>query len=65
MREIHQKIGKYEIRSMLDQGTTGIVYEGYDPEVERRVAIKTLHPHLLKGRMGAKGQVLANSMSEA
>jgi serine/threonine-protein kinase len=38
---------------MLDHGTTGIVYEGYDPEVERRVAIKTLHPHLLKGRVGA------------
>jgi len=53
LREIHREIGKYEIKSMLDHGTTGIVYEGYDPEVERRVAIKTLHPHLLKGRVGA------------
>jgi len=53
MREIRRKIGKYEIKSMLDQGTTGVVFEGYDPEVERRVAIKTLHPHLLKGRLGA------------
>ncbi len=53
LREIRHKIGRYEIRSMLDHGTTGVVYEGYDPEVERRVAIKMLHPHLLKGRLGA------------
>ena len=53
MREIRRKIGKYEIVSMLDNGATGVVYEGYDREVQRRVAIKTLHPHLLKGRLGA------------
>ena len=53
LREIRRKIGKYEIKSMLDHGATGVIYEGYDPEVERRVAIKTLHPHLLKGRVGA------------
>jgi len=53
MREIRRKIGKYEIKSMLDHGATGVIYEGYDAELERRVAIKTLHPHLLKGRVGA------------
>ncbi len=53
MREIRRKIGKYEIRSVLDHGTTGIVFEGFDSEIERRVAIKILHPHLLKGRLGA------------
>lgn len=52
LREIRRKIGQYEIRSVLDHGTTGIVYEGYDPRIERRVAIKTLHSHLLKGRVG-------------
>ena len=53
LREIRRRVGKYEILSMLDHGATGTVFEGYDPEVERRVAIKTLHPHLLKGRLGA------------
>ena len=53
LREIRPKIGKYEIRDLLGEGATGMVYEAYDPQVERRVAIKTLHPHLLKGRVGA------------
>ena len=53
MLEIRRKIGKYEIKSMLDHGATGVIYEGYDAELERRVAIKTLHPHLLKGRVGS------------
>ena len=53
LRAIRPKIGKYEIRDLLGEGATGMVYEAYDPEVERRVAIKTLHPHLLKGRVGA------------
>lgn len=53
LREIRPKIGKYEIRAMLGEGATGVVYEAYDCDVERRVAIKTLHPHLLKGKVGA------------
>ena len=38
---------------MLGEGATGVVYEGYDPDIQRRVAIKTLHPHLLVGKIGA------------
>ncbi len=52
MDEMPKKIGKYEIRSRLGEGGTGIVYEGYDPDIERRVAIKILHPHLVSGKMG-------------
>lgn len=37
------RIGKYEIRSQIGQGGSGSVYEGYDPDVGRRVAIKILH----------------------
>lgn len=37
---IPQKIGKYEIRKILGRGTTGVVYLGIDPFVQRRVAIK-------------------------
>jgi len=52
MGEIPQKIGKYEIKTSLGEGGTGVVYEGYDPDIQRRVAIKALHPHLMVGKMG-------------
>jgi serine/threonine protein kinase len=50
--EMPQKIGKYEIKSSLGEGGTGVVYEGYDPDIQRRVAIKALHPYLMVGKMG-------------
>jgi serine/threonine-protein kinase len=37
-----QKLGKYEIRSELGSGAMGVVYEGWDPGICRRVAIKTV-----------------------
>lgn len=52
MQEIRPKIGKYEVKALLGEGATGIVYEAYDADIERRVAIKTLHPHLLVGKIG-------------
>lgn len=30
----------------------GVVYEGFDPDIERRVAIKILHPHLKNEKNG-------------
>ncbi|MBA3582500.1 MAG: protein kinase [Gammaproteobacteria bacterium] len=35
-----KKVGKYDIKEKLGQGTCGIVYKGYDPFVQREVAIK-------------------------
>lgn len=40
------QLGKYSIRSVLGRGAMGIVYEGFDPDIERVVAIKVLHDHL-------------------
>ncbi len=37
-----EKIGKYEIRLQVGRGGMGVVYEGFDPSIGRRVAIKTL-----------------------
>ena len=42
MADIPQKLGKYEIRRELGRGAMGIVYEGWDPGVARRVALKTV-----------------------
>ena len=43
------KLGKYQIRRTLGKGAMGIVYEGFDPVIERTVAIKTILPSQLKG----------------
>ncbi len=40
-------IGKYQIRRELGQGAMGKVYEGFDPVIERRVAIKTILSHYI------------------
>jgi branched-chain amino acid transport system substrate-binding protein len=41
------RLGKYEIRAEIGRGGMGTVYLGYDPLLDRRVAIKVLAPHLV------------------
>lgn len=52
MSKLPEKIGKYEIKSLLGEGAMGIVYEGFDLDIERRVAIKILHPYLINEKNG-------------
>jgi serine/threonine-protein kinase len=40
--DVPQKLGKYEIRGVLGRGAMGVVYDGWDPSIARRVAIKSL-----------------------
>ncbi len=40
------RLGKYEIVQRLGVGGQSIVYKGYDPLLERHVAIKQVAPHL-------------------
>ena len=42
MSEQPEKIGKYRITRALGKGAMGMVYEGFDPVIERKVAIKTI-----------------------
>ena len=37
-----KKLGRYELVRVLGKGAMGIVYEGRDPNLDRRVAIKTV-----------------------
>jgi eukaryotic-like serine/threonine-protein kinase len=41
-----KKLGKYQIESILGQGGMGIVFDAWDPDLCRRVAIKVLGPQL-------------------
>jgi serine/threonine protein kinase len=63
MSELPVNIGKYQIQSTLGEGAMGVVYEGFDPDIERRVAIKILHPHLVTKRNG--GEFLERFKREA
>jgi predicted Ser/Thr protein kinase len=57
------KLGKYEIRRELGKGAMGIVYEGFDPVIERTVAIKTIRPEQLEQSQTA--EILARFKREA
>jgi eukaryotic-like serine/threonine-protein kinase len=37
-----KSLGRYEIRGVLGKGAMGLVYDGHDPKLNRRVAIKTI-----------------------
>ena len=60
---IPRKIGKYDVRRELGKGAMGVVYEGYDPLIERPVAIKTIRPEQLDKTQAA--EVLARFKREA
>ncbi len=57
------KLGKYMIRRELGKGAMGVVYEGFDPVIERVVAIKTILPQQLSPEESAG--VLARFKREA
>ena len=42
-----EQIGKYRIDSVLGEGAMGVVYRAHDPGIDRAVAIKTVHTHLI------------------
>ena len=38
-----KKIGRFEVRRELGRGAQSVVYLGFDPQLQREIAIKTLH----------------------
>lgn len=62
-------IGRYEVESVVGTGGMGIVYKGFDRELNRPVAIKALAPHLsrsgsARARFAREGRAAAAIVHE-
>ncbi len=40
--ELPERIGRYEIHGELGRGGMGVIYDGFDPNLSRQVAIKVI-----------------------
>ncbi|MDB5750799.1 MAG: protein kinase (serine/threonine-protein kinase)-like protein, partial [Ramlibacter sp.] len=49
-----KKLGRYELLRVLGKGAMGVVYEGRDPNLDRRVAIKTVRVENLSEEAAAE-----------
>ena len=57
------QIGKYELKREIGRGAMGIVYEGWDPAIERRVAVKVIRQDQLDS--AESEEILARFQREA
>jgi len=46
---IPQQLGRYHVRRKIGEGGMGVVYEGYDPFIARRVALKAIKQEFVVG----------------
>ena len=57
-------IGKYRVIGPPESGSQGTVYHAHDPDLDREVALKVLHPHLatpeIVGRFRREAQMVAS-----
>jgi predicted Ser/Thr protein kinase len=59
-----ERLGKYQVTGVLGEGAMGVVYKGFDPGIQRIVALKTVRRQLLdSGDQGS--QMVARFRNEA
>ena len=61
---IPARVGKYRIDRAIGSGAIGVVYRGYDEQIDRPLAIKTLRPEILEG-VSENDEVLRRFAAEA
>ncbi len=49
---VPERLGKYEVLEEIGRGSMGTVYRGYDPYVDRQVALKVAHAEQLNDEEG-------------
>ena len=47
-----EMVGKYRLDDVIGEGAMGVVYAAHDPDIDRQVAIKTVHRHLVEAAGG-------------
>src|SRR5262245_7735978 len=68
---IGYRVGRYEIRSLLGAGGMGEVYDAYDAELERPLALKLMRPelagsaNLLADRLVRESRIMAKVVHPA
>ncbi|MEJ7598211.1 MAG: tetratricopeptide repeat protein [Kofleriaceae bacterium] len=58
------RIGRFVVERVLGAGGMGVVFLAHDPELDRKVAIKVLHPELWKAA-GAEGRLRREAQAMA
>ena len=58
-----KQLGKYKVVEVIGKGAMGVVYKGYDPVLERHVALKTVRKELVDENLAA--QIIARFKNEA
>ena len=56
-------LGRYTVRVLLGRGGMGEVFEAYDPELDRVVALKVLRPDLLETSATARARFVREAQA--
>src|SRR5690349_19689575 len=62
--EMPKRVGKYRIDHVIGRGAIGIVYKGYDEQIDRPLAIKTLRREILED-LDDRSELLKRFAAEA
>ena len=60
-----QRLGKYSITGVLGEGAMGVVYRGFDPDIRRLVALKTIRRQQPGDAGGSVAESAARFRNEA